>query len=173
MEGTKTMTAERDEPQPGAGSGGSQPVGRPQGGRPRKSRGLLTPYKPEQGRKTRIGTIIGFGTLVLWGGYFVWEQLRVYEGDEGWRLLITPGIPILVAVILGGLLYWATFCHRASSDFMIATEGEMKKVNWSTKREVIGSTKVVILFTVLIAMYLFGVDVIFQNIFRWIGVLKG
>lgn len=163
------MTAERDEHQ----SGGGPSAPRPQGGPPRKSSGLLTPYKPEQGRRTRIGTMIGFGTLVLWGGYFVWEQLRVYEGDEGWRLLITPGIPILFAVILGGALWWFTFSYRASSDFLIATEGEMKKVNWSTKREVIGSTKVVIMFTILIASYLFAVDVVFQNIFRWIGVLKG
>ena len=166
------MTAERDDHRSGAasgaGSGASQSHGRP----PRKPRGLLTPYKPEQGRKTRIGTMIGFGLLVLWGAYFVWEQLRVYEGDEGWRLLITPGIPILFFVVVGGALWWVTFSHRRASDFMIATEGEMKKVNWSTRREVIGSTKVVILFTVLIAVYLFVIDLVFQYVFRWIGVLK-
>ena len=48
----------------------------------------------------------------------------------------------------------------------------VKKVNWSTKREVIGSTKVVILFTFLMAAMLFAVDLIFQNFFNWIGVLK-
>ncbi len=167
------MTAERDDQQSGAPSSGSPSPGRSPGTGAPKSRGLLAPYKPEQGRGTRIGTTIGFGLLVLWGGYFVWEQLRVYEGDEGWRLLITPGIPILFTVLLGGVLWWLVFAHRTTGDFMIATEGEMKKVNWSTRREVIGSTKVVILFTVLIATYLFAVDVVFQNIFRWIGVLKG
>jgi preprotein translocase subunit SecE len=169
MEGTDTMTAERDDLQSGTPSGGSPSGGSP----PKKGRGLLTPYKQEQGRRTRIGTMIAFGLLVLWGGYFVWEQLRVYEGDEGWRLLITPGIPLLFTVVLGGVLWWFVFAHRTTGDFMIATEGEMKKVNWSTKREVIGSTKVVILFTILIASYLFLVDIVFQNIFRWIGVLKG
>ena len=48
----------------------------------------------------------------------------------------------------------------------------MKKVSWSSKREVIGSTKVVILFTVLLGVLLFVVDVLFQTLFKNIGVLK-
>jgi preprotein translocase subunit SecE len=55
---------------------------------------------------------------------------------------------------------------------MIATEGEMKKVSWSTKNEIIGSTKVVIMFTVLLALVLFVVDLAFQTMFSSIGVLK-
>ena len=66
----------------------------------------------------------------------------------------------------------AGMCAWGCSDFMIATEGEMKKVNWSTRREIIGSTKVVILFTVLLALLLFVVDLSFQALFSWIGVLK-
>ncbi|MCH7993750.1 MAG: preprotein translocase subunit SecE [Planctomycetes bacterium] len=56
---------------------------------------------------------------------------------------------------------------------MIATEGEMKKVSWSSKEEVIGSTKVVIMFTFMLALFLFVVDMVFQQVFKWIGVLKG
>ncbi|MCH9001912.1 MAG: preprotein translocase subunit SecE [Planctomycetes bacterium] len=56
---------------------------------------------------------------------------------------------------------------------MIATEGEMKKVSWSSKEEVIGSTKVVIMFTFMLALFLFVVDMVFQQAFRLIGVLKG
>jgi preprotein translocase subunit SecE len=37
---------------------------------------------------------------------------------------------------------------------------------------VIGSTKVVIVFTVLLAVLLFVVDVAFRTLFRTIGVLK-
>ncbi|MBI1827694.1 MAG: preprotein translocase subunit SecE [Planctomycetes bacterium] len=55
---------------------------------------------------------------------------------------------------------------------MIATEGEMKKVNWSSRREVVGSTKVVILFSMAMALYLFVVDIVFQTLFQAIGVLK-
>ncbi len=55
---------------------------------------------------------------------------------------------------------------------MIATEGEMKKVSWSTRRELLGSTKVVIALTVLMAVLLFVVDLMFQSLFSSIGVLK-
>ncbi len=135
--------------------------------------GLLKQHKPEQGKWTRRGTFIGIGILVAWCGLFVDQRLSGYQDIQAWwSLLITPGIPILLMVVLGTLGYWASFVNRNSSDFMIATEGEMKKVNWSTKREVIGSTKVVITMTLLLAILLFSVDLAFQRLFSAIGVLK-
>ncbi len=135
--------------------------------------GLLKQHKPEQGKWTRRGTFIGTGTLVAWCGFFVNQRLSGYQDiGEWWQVLITPGIPVLLMVILGTLAYWVSFVNRNSSDFMIATEGEMKKVNWSTKREVIGSTKVVITMTLLMAILLFTVDLAFQHFFKYIKVLK-
>ncbi len=57
-------------------------------------------------------------------------------------------------------------------DFLIATDSEMKKVNWSTRDELIGSTKVVIGFMILTAVFLFSVDIIFEEIFYLLGVLR-
>lgn len=129
-------------------------------------------YKPEQGRWTRMGTVIGGSALAAWGALYLYDQLQVYEGDEGWRLLITIGLPLVFATALFAASWWFAFVSPATSDFMIATEGEMKKVSWSTKREIIGSTKVVILFTVFLAVFLFVVDIVCQAFFSWIGVLK-
>jgi len=134
--------------------------------------GVLTKYKPELGRATRVGTFAALLALIAWGWIFLRDRLSVYQGDETWRLLITEGLPIVVFVALAAGAWWVTMVNHKSSDFMIATEGEMKKVNWSTRREVIGSTKVVILFTFLLALYLFAVDVAFQALFTVIGVLK-
>jgi len=146
------------------------------GGAPREAgpgrAGFFTQYKAEQGKVTRTSTFIGFGLLIAWGAKFVSDRLTGFEGDEGWRLLVTPGVPILFAVVLGGLAWHFSFVWRKASDFMIATEGEMKKVNWSSKAEVIGSTKVVILFTALLAILLFAFDLVFQFVFSAIGVLK-
>ncbi len=134
---------------------------------------MFTQYKPEQGKTTRIGTFVGGGALIAWGAKFILDRLTVYEDLQGWwSVLITPGIPILFAVVLGAAAWWLTFANRKCSDFMIATEGEMKKVSWSSKSEVIGSTKVVILFTVLLALFLAATDLTFMNLFKWIGVLK-
>jgi preprotein translocase subunit SecE len=156
----------KKEKKPEAGLGGPQ---RPSGG---PSRGLLDQYKPDQGKWTRLGTIGGAGALIAWAGLFLMDNLARFEGSGISALLITKGIPILAAVVLFLVAYWVVYVGRKSSDFMIATEGEMKKVNWSSKREIIGSTKVVILFTVLMAILLFIADFIFQRFFVLIDVLK-
>ena len=134
--------------------------------------GFFQQYKPEQGTWTRRGTFAGAFALIAWGGYFLNDRLSGYQGDEAWRLFITPGIPIVLVAILAAVAFRVSFVQRKVGDFMIATEGEMKKVNWSTRREIIGSTKVVILFTALMAVLLFCVDLAFQFLFRSIGVLK-
>lgn len=155
------------------GRGGSAPGEGP----PRKPRtggpGLFAQYKPEQGKWTRWGTFVGACAVVVWGAFFIRSRLTGYEDvTQWWGLLVTPGIPIAFAVIMGAVCWWVSFGFRAAGDFFIATEGEMKKVSWSTRREIIGSTKVVILFTILLAVFLFVVDLVFVSFFSWIGVLK-
>jgi preprotein translocase SecE subunit len=59
-----------------------------------------------------------------------------------------------------------------NADFLIATDSEMKKVNWTSKQELIGSTKVVIFFVVCITVLLFAIDILFGYLFFWVGVLK-
>ena len=46
----------------------------------------------------------------------------------------------------------------------------MKKVSWSSREEVIGSTKVVIVTTLIMAALLFLVDFAFANFFRLINI---
>jgi len=81
-------------------------------------------------------------------------------------------IPVGVLVVLGYLLFRFLGQSHAVVDFMIATEGEMKKVNWSTRREVLGATKVVIVSVIALGLMLFVVDVFFMFFFDAIGVLK-
>jgi preprotein translocase subunit SecE len=167
--GTGTVTREKGRKLPPR----SGPEGGSAGGRPQRSDGgWLKQYKPDQGKYTRTGTLLGLGLLIVWGAWAFNDRLVVYEGDEAWRLLITPGIAILLMVVLGVLAWRVAFVGRKSSDFMIGTEGEMKKVSWSSKREVIGSTKVVIVFTILLAVLLATVDLFFTFVFKSIGVLK-
>lgn len=163
-----------ETPDPTAHGGGRASEQRPPApGTPRRDAGgLFNAYKPDQGKTTRTGSFVTLLALLAWGGKFLFDQLQLYEGDEGWRLLITRGIPLLVVVVLGAVSYWFLYVHRATSDFLIATEGEMKKVSWSSRSEIIGSTKVVIMFTVFLAVLLFAVDLFFQFVFSGLGVLK-
>lgn len=154
----------RGEPSDGAGRGAAAARGR--------TGGFFDRYKPDQGARTRNGTVIGVGVLIVWGVYFLYDQLAVFEGGDPLSMAISKGIPLLVGVVLGAVAWWIVYVHRKTGDFMVATEGEMKKVSWSTRREVIGSTKVVIAFTLFLALLLFFVDIVFQFVFTALGVLK-
>ena len=48
----------------------------------------------------------------------------------------------------------------------------MRKVNWSTRKEIIGSTQVVIVAAFLLAAFLFGIDTAFAKFFQIIGVIE-
>ena len=50
------------------------------------------------------------------------------------------------------LLVWRLMNKPSNVDFLIATDSEMKKVNWTSRKELIGSTKVVIFFMFVIAV---------------------
>ena len=130
-------------------------------------------YKRGQGYWLRVCTSVGVGIVILAGADFVYRQLDVYRTNEIWTMWMQIGIPVVMCVGLGYLLFWAVGVNRRSCDFLIATEGEMKKVNWSTRREIWGSTKVVIVFTLFLAFLLFSVDIVFWSFFSAIDVLKG
>lgn len=135
--------------------------------------GFLTTYKPGQGRYTRLGTAAAGGVLALAGANYLYDKLSVMRDlDLAWTLWVQAGVPVLAMALTGLLIYWLVGRHQKVCDFMISTEGEMKKVSWSTKREVIGSTKVVITLVAMLAVMLFVVDATFAMFFNSIHVLK-
>lgn len=78
-----------------------------------------------------------------------------------------------LVILLGAVfLYWFHAVGRKSTEFLIATDNEMKKVNWSSPREIRGSTIVVIVATFLIAGILYVIDIAFSSFFNWVGVLE-
>ncbi len=121
-----------------------------------------------------MGTAIGGGILVLAGAHYLYEKLAVfYDETKIWTLYLRVGVPVGFIALMGLLIYWVAGRSRRCCDFMIATEGEMKKVSWSTRKEVVGSTKVVIVTVLLLGLMLFVVDLLFMILFNTIGVLRG
>ncbi|HEY7086639.1 MAG TPA: preprotein translocase subunit SecE, partial [Tepidisphaeraceae bacterium] len=86
---------------------------------------------------------------------------------RSWLIGITAGF-----IAAAALLSWYIMNKPDNVDFLIATDSEMKKVNWTSKKELIGSTKVVIFFMIVIAAVLFFIDVFFGYVFYWVRVLK-
>ena len=160
-----------------------QPRPQPQAG---ARHGFFTIYKPGQGYWTRLGTAIGSTLIILLTVHFLWTHLPPWieqmvsprgptvEQAAAARATarnVTLGICVGTAVGLGTLAWWL-MNKPGNADFLIATDSEMKKVNWTSRKDLIGSTKVVIAFMFLIAFFLFAVDVIFGYFFYMIDVLK-
>ncbi|MEM9347865.1 MAG: preprotein translocase subunit SecE [Planctomycetota bacterium] len=131
----------------------------------------LQVYKSGQGYWTRVMTAIAVMTFTL--GFAVWfndKLLFKFVSDEN-EMFWKAGIFAATLVIVGALLWWLLNKPRIA-DFMIATENEMKKVNWPTKQAVMGLTWIVIAGTLMIAAILFVADFGFTNLFQWFGVLE-
>jgi preprotein translocase subunit SecE len=51
----------------------------------------------------------------------------------------------------------------STKDFWRDTTSEMKKVTWPNRSEVVGTTVVVLVATIVFALYLWGCDVVFYK----------
>ncbi len=141
-------------------------------GKPESGFGLRI-YKPGQGFYTRVGTAVGVGVLILAGGITLFDQLKAsLSQDSSYYYAATYGGTVGFLAVMAFAMYWVVGLNRKANDFFIATEGEMKKVSWSTRQEVVRSTKVVITLVVIMSILLFVGDLLFMVFFNQIGVLK-
>ena len=122
-------------------------------------------YKPSQGRVTRQVTCAVLWVVIALASLRLYQTL--YEADV-WQY-----IGSLALLVVG---FWAAY--RAVNfprfaDFLIAVEAEMNKVSWPSKGELIRSSVVVIFVIFMLAVVLFGYDVLWQYLFKNVlGVLK-
>ncbi|MDZ4830459.1 MAG: preprotein translocase subunit SecE [Phycisphaerae bacterium] len=128
-------------------------------------------YKSGQGYYTRMGTAVSASLIGLLGLYWLWGYALKWKVGT-----VNPTyVAAATAIVLGGILTWfvydLVFRRHSTGDFFIATEGELKKVNWSTRRELVGSTIVVITTMVIVTIFVFFVDKIFLIFFGWIRVI--
>lgn len=82
-------------------------------------------------------------------------------------------LPLVIAA-LGLWLAWRAVNMPAFADFLIATEAELNKVSWTTRKRLIQDTIVVLTTVVLFTLFLFAVDVLWGKVLslRPVGVLK-
>lgn len=126
-------------------------------------------YKSGQGYWTRMLTAVGAGTLVLAGVGWMWQKLSVITTNT---IYYQAGMAVGVVAVFGALLFWLLNKPKIV-DFMIATEIEMKKVHWPSRKEIVGSTLVVIWGTVILAGFLWLINLGFGYLFLHIGILEG
>ncbi len=118
-------------------------------------------YKRGQGKNTRISTAVAAIVIAGLGCLGLYRKLEA--ADLG--LWVETMVPAGLLVALSVVILWVI--NRPSvADFMIAAEGEVKKVSWSSRKEIAVSTIVVIVVVVLMAVLLGATDVSFQMVFN-------
>lgn len=130
--------------------------------------GMFTIVKRGQGYWTRMGTAI---VAVMLIALITINLAQILKGTFSVKPNVAIGIGVAAAAALA-LLSWKLMNKPNHVEFLIATDSEMKKVNWTSKADLIGSTKIVIVFMFFIAAFLLLMDVIFGYFFQLITVLK-
>lgn len=122
-------------------------------------------YKRNQGRIARQATFAVVATLVLLGA---WSLTQYWQEESN---LFRYGFPVLLVVV--GLWFSYRIVNVASfADFLISVEGEMTKVSWPSRTELIRSSIVVILTIVFLAAILFSYDLVWKFLLSGLGVLQ-
>jgi preprotein translocase SecE subunit len=144
-------------------------------------------YKRTQGQRVRRGTILGILILAGSGIYTLLNHKSLETGSAHWdvslpftdgkTLIVLPDVRFTVPLLLTVLALW--FAYRivnfpAFADFLIATEAELNKVSWTTRRRLVQDTIVVLTTMLLLTAFLFVADSLWINVlsWRWINVLQ-
>jgi preprotein translocase subunit SecE len=129
-------------------------------------------YKSGQGKYTRMLSSLGFGLIIVIGCYRLYKTLQMIDW-EGWGLTqraslwVSTMIPAVLFVVLTFLIF--RLINRPTiADFMIAGEGEMKKVSWSSRKEIVASTFIVIVVVIIMGALLGAADLFFRVFFNWL-----
>jgi len=88
---------------------------------------------------------------------------------------IVYNVQVIIPLLLSALLVW--FAWRVVhlpvfADFLIATEAEMNKVSWTTRKRLAQDTVVVLVTVVLMAVFLFVVDIVWIKVLGAVQVLR-
>lgn len=120
-------------------------------------------YKRGQGKHTRLCTAFGIALVVGLGCLALFRTLQATDLNMWIQTMVPAGL----FVASGFLIFWA-INKPGVADFMISSEGEVKKVSWSSRKEIVASTFIVICVVVLLAAFLGITDLIFRMFFTWL-----
>jgi len=123
---------------------------------------LFKIYKRGQGYYTRLWSGLVAFAIAATGCYVLWRKLAVIT-----NLWVKTLVPVGLCAVFGLLVFWL-MNKPATADFMISAEGEIKKVSWSSKREIAVSTMIVIIVVVFMAIMLFAADMAFKSLFMYV-----
>jgi preprotein translocase SecE subunit len=145
----------------------------------------MTAYKRSQGQRVRRGTILGILALAGAGIFTMINHRTLGAGVQNWQvripftdgrtLTLLPNIQYTVPLLLVFGSVWLAYRVvnlPVFADFLIATEAELNKVSWTTRKRLVQDTIVVLVTVVLLTVFLFVVDQLWALILTKVGVLQ-
>ncbi len=104
------------------------------------------------------------------GGSMVGTAPQPPAGNLQYRsLMLLPAVaytvPLLI-LVASIWLAWRVVNLPVFADFLIATEAEMNKVSWTSRKNLVQDTVVVLVTVVLMAFFLFGTDAVWAALLR-------
>jgi len=123
-------------------------------------------YKRNHGRLARRLTGAAIASIAILGA---WALRNSFLIDEGWAIeYAIPGTIGLAGCWLG----FRVIHHPKFAEFLIATESEVEKVHWPDRPHVHRATIVVMVTMLLMGALLFVFDIIWREVFSYIGFLE-
>jgi preprotein translocase SecE subunit len=145
-------------------------------------------YKKSQGQRVRRGTILG---LLVLAGTGIWSLIShntlVYniEGGNPWlvsipfsggeHLALLRDVRFTVPLLLAAASLWLSYRlvnFPTFADFLIATEAELNKVSWTTRKRLWQDTIVVLVTVIMFTLFLFVVDIAWGFLLSKVGVIR-
>jgi preprotein translocase subunit SecE len=126
---------------------------------------IFTIYKRGQGKHTRLCSAFAAAIITGLGCLQLYKTLQATDLGLWVETMVPAGLFVVLALFISWLMN-----KPSIADFMIAAEGEMKKVSWSSKQEIAVSTFIVIIVVVIMAVLLGATDLTFRTFFTWLLV---
>ena len=121
----------------------------------------VKPYKASLGKIARRSTFFGFVLVFLAGAWATFQE-NLYGNPS--TSAVVGGIWFLVGCWFSyRIVNFPTF-----AEFLISVEAEMRKVSWPAKKELMQTTRVVLVMMVLFIAVIYCYDVVFSILFKFL-----
>ncbi|MBV8878381.1 MAG: preprotein translocase subunit SecE [Planctomycetaceae bacterium] len=137
--------------------------------------------KPGLGKAVRMTSYISIAALTAYGAYALYMApslqspwWRVVAGPfsvMGKEASLRPQLFPAVAVFLSVMFVVHQVMNQdKAAEFLIETEGEIKKVSWPARKEYVGSAMIVVLVVAIVSGFLHLVDMGLSELMKKLGV---
>src|SRR5262249_36741358 len=137
--------------------------------------------RPGLGRAVRLSAFGGIGALAAFGAYALymsptihsiwWTDVfgpaMIFGKALSLKPILFPSVAVFLSVMSGVFLL---LNQEKWADFLIETEGEIKKVSWPARKEFMGSAMIVVLVVAIVSMFLHYVDKGLSQLMQYWGV---